>query len=346
MKKLYGADDPMFPWIFHPGHVYEYGLELGIPSSQLLQAAGLTTSVIERLDLRLTWQQYCRMLRCVEQFAHTPDEWMFQLGRKISPASHGLVSLVILNCTNIRQVVDVLSEYLVFATPMFYIRQRLAKDCVYLTVHPSFTRDRYLERLVLPSAMILYRTIRQVCQMDVRGQPEQVCVMLESDPPAFQQQTRRFFHDSVRWNQPTNQLRLSRALYDSQTVACNPLSAENMRRLLQAQLEQLPSRKGVLHELSELFRQGIYRQDECARRLLTSTPTLKRYLSTANTSFSRELTCFRIEEACWVLQHSQDTVGQISDWLGFQDVASFRRLFKKEMGMSPSGYRRHCELSM
>lgn len=77
------------------------------------------------------------------------------------------------------------------------------------------------------------------------------------------------------------------------------MSANATRRVLQAQLNQLPDNKGGLNELRTLFSRGFYKQEECAQQLFTTLPTLKRYLQAACTSFSRELTMYRMDEAFW-----------------------------------------------
>ncbi|MBK9520468.1 MAG: hypothetical protein IPO13_02390 [Rhodocyclaceae bacterium] len=58
MKKLIGGQDSLFPWVLHPVHLYEYGLELGLSAEELLHGAGLSSQDIDDVDLHITWQQY------------------------------------------------------------------------------------------------------------------------------------------------------------------------------------------------------------------------------------------------------------------------------------------------
>lgn len=48
----------------------------------------------------------------------------------------------------------------------------------------------------------------------------------------------------------------------------------------------------------------------------------------------------KIEKACYLLDAGEASVGSIADQLGYEDSYYFSRLFKKVMGVSPSGYRR------
>ena len=123
----------------------------------------------------------------------------------------------------------------------------------------------------------------------------------------------------------------------------DPVSANATRRVLQAQLNQLPDNKGGLNELRTLFSRGFYKQEECAQQLFTTLPTLKRYLQAACTSFSRELTMYRMDEAFWEAAHTECSMSELSERLGFRDVNSFGRLFKKEAGVSFTDFRQRYQ---
>ena len=54
MKKLIGGQDSLFPWVLHPVHLYEYGLELGLSAEELLHGAGLSLQDNDDDDLHNT----------------------------------------------------------------------------------------------------------------------------------------------------------------------------------------------------------------------------------------------------------------------------------------------------
>ena len=56
-------------------------------------------------------------------------------------------------------------------------------------------------------------------------------------------------------------------------------------------------------------------------------------------SFTSYLKKRRLERACELLVRSDLTVAQIGEQLGFTDYCYFTKVFKKNMGCSPSGYR-------
>ncbi len=60
-------------------------------------------------------------------------------------------------------------------------------------------------------------------------------------------------------------------------------------------------------------------------------------------SFTAYLKKRRLERACELLKRSDLTVAQIGEQLGFTDYCYFTKVFKKNMGCSPSAYRREMK---
>lgn len=82
-------------------------------------------------------------------------------------------------------------------------------------------------------------------------------------------------------------------------------------------------------------------------------PQMCAYLNISKTHLERlvhnEFECSAIEyynklkimKACFLLQHSENSIREISEKLGFYDESHFTRFFKKSMGITPSNYRKN-----
>lgn len=57
-------------------------------------------------------------------------------------------------------------------------------------------------------------------------------------------------------------------------------------------------------------------------------------------SFTNDLIKLRIRRSCVILQTTDWSISQISDFLGYEDASNFYRQFKKQVGFSPNAYRR------
>lgn len=338
MIKLLDCQSKIFPWQIHPIQLYGLAQEYGINSSDLLAALGLDETQIEDLALNLSWQQYRSMVQLVNNKG--PSNWGFKLGERLNVPSNGLLSLAIMNSESWRQAMGLLADFKILVTSLVYMKPRETEKYLIIELYPEFTRDILSQKFFETFFAISYQMLLSVGDFkeEFIDNTEQLCMIFQGEPPPYEQEMRAFFNNNILFNQGHNQIRISNSLADKKITSGNPLSSHSIVSILTAQLALLPANKGCLHVLHDIFRQGKYNQEKCAKELNTSVPTLKRKLKSASTTFNYELASFRQLEACHMLNYETHNIDLISDKLGFQDVGSFRRFFKKQMGMTPSEY--------
>ena len=81
-------------------------------------------------------------------------------------------------------------------------------------------------------------------------------------------------------------------------------------------------------------------RSQLARRLNMSDQTLKRQLAVEGVSYKSLAQGIREKKACDLLRSAELTMEEISDNLGYSNVANFYRAFKSWTGKTPLGYRR------
>jgi AraC-like DNA-binding protein len=91
--------------------------------------------------------------------------------------------------------------------------------------------------------------------------------------------------------------------------------------------------------LPEEMRGGVPRAPVIARRLRMSVRTLHRGLAAEGTTFSEVLDHMRHELAIRHLAEKQLAIGEVAFLLGFAELSSFYRAFKRWTGMTPAAYR-------
>jgi AraC-like DNA-binding protein len=79
--------------------------------------------------------------------------------------------------------------------------------------------------------------------------------------------------------------------------------------------------------------------DEVAQLLQVSSRTLQRQLSEEGLSYSGLVERCRCRAACESLKHTRDPVRDIAALLGYRDVSSFSRAFRRWTGKTPRAYR-------
>ncbi len=97
------------------------------------------------------------------------------------------------------------------------------------------------------------------------------------------------------------------------------------------------STMGVVEQVHLAIEQGLLNQQDVARHLGFSVPTLRRRLSMENTTF-RQLASQALNEKSKQLMSQGIHINDIADELGFSDFRSFIRAFKNWNTITPTAY--------
>ncbi|MEH6448312.1 MAG: AraC family transcriptional regulator ligand-binding domain-containing protein [Oleispira sp.] len=350
MNNLINCEAKVFPWHLHPAQLYSMAMEFGLSSRDLLAAGKLTSEDIKQPDLYISWQQYSSIASCLNKEG-LDAHWGLELGQRLTMASHGLLSLAIMNCSTWRQALDLMIQYKNLVTALFYIEVKETDSHIILELHPEFTRSELLTQYIDCFFTIVYQVIYQLSSLkeELKSETSGLIIHIKSDRELAQAEIEKIFHGNCIDKSYGNQICIHKDYLDSEIHsghAANSVAANSMITLLRGQLaqqsggsENTGANKGELHVLHDIFRQQEYSQEQCATLLNTSLTSFKRKLSLAQTSFNKELIQFRLNEACFHLVHSELENDDISQLLGFKDTGSFRRFFKTHMGSTPSEYR-------
>jgi AraC-like DNA-binding protein len=123
----------------------------------------------------------------------------------------------------------------------------------------------------------------------------------------------------------------------------NPDMAQASERIALEYLERLDRTDSVTQvrrRILELLPSGPPTQTEIARSLALSPRTLHRRLAEAGTSFAGLLDDTRRELAGGYLQRTDYSIAEVAYLLGFAEVSSFNRAFRRWTGTPPSAVRR------
>lgn len=100
---------------------------------------------------------------------------------------------------------------------------------------------------------------------------------------------------------------------------------------------------GMIRSAQSLFRESLHlsiNMEETAQRLNISSRQFKRRFQAATgLSPLKYLQKERLKRACQLLENSRLTSARIALEVGYQDESNFRRLFKRELGMTMEKYR-------
>ena len=161
-----------------------------------------------------------------------------------------------------------------------------------------------------------------------------------SDPTAH----RDVFGPGVRFDQDRDEISFDRSLLLQRQAHAEPSLSEVLDKHLGSQLLALSEEATFLDRvksvLTDALKQGEPTLTSTAARLHMSPRTLQRRLREEGTSLSGALDHVRSSLAVHYLVDSDESIGEVAFVLGFSEVSTFHRAFKRWTGVTPASYRR------
>lgn len=156
---------------------------------------------------------------------------------------------------------------------------------------------------------------------------------------------RAFFGDAqLVFGAPRASLVFATEYLSLPVITHDPHLCAILERQAQQMLEQLPRGDGLVWQVREAILQGLHEgtaeSEQIAARLAMSPRTLRRRLQEQGATFQRLLDEARYELARYNLLQTELDVSQIAFRLGYSDVGSFDRAFRRWAGMSPLSFRK------
>lgn len=319
-------------------------LQLGAVTADELQAAALHRPALQatldtrvplqeqRLDETLLialWQLATNNARCAAIGLH--------VGSAFSPSSSGLLASWLQQCTTLAEALQVFQEHIALMNPSEHWHSQTVGTTLRLefafNAHAGYPKAA-IERSM--SALLVWAQA-------MSGQALQpLACDFSFARPAYLAEIQALFGHNVRFQQPYNRIHLRHSDLQRTIHSANPylkqIMAERARQALQ-QLHSagdLPSKVRLL--ISSNLHNGSTIESVCAQ-LHISRATLYRRLKPYGCSFSQLLESSRSELAQAQLRQGK-AISQVSDELGFKDVGTFHRAFKRWFGQSPGAYRK------
>jgi AraC-like DNA-binding protein len=153
----------------------------------------------------------------------------------------------------------------------------------------------------------------------------------------------RFFRAHVHFAMGQNALVLSRSLLEMACTRADPALVAVLDRYAADRLEQMPQSNSTADRVRTILvdelRGGEPTATRLAARLKMSVRSLNRLLAAENTSYQELLDSLRRELAERHLADQQMSISEVGFLLGFSELSSFHRAFKRWTGRTPAQFR-------
>ncbi len=181
----------------------------------------------------------------------------------------------------------------------------------------------------------------------VRADDAVEAVSLAHRKPADTTLHEAFFRCPLTWSFHENRVRIPAKYLDTPMLVDDPELARVLEEQAEAMLARMPAHvRGDDPWLAKLreaigveLRDGVPRASTLARRLHMSTRTLHRRLEGRGLSFHDQLDLVRRELADEWLRRTDRSLADIAFMLGFSQMSSFTRAYKRWTGTPPSSAR-------
>jgi AraC-like DNA-binding protein len=154
----------------------------------------------------------------------------------------------------------------------------------------------------------------------------------------------RILRSPLKFSQPDNRIVLDALVLKLPVRGADPQLGQVLERILEATLETLPDPNDFIQtvrcRISEIISFGEPTLDSVAERMALSGRTLQRRLEGEGTTWQAVLDSLRKELALKYVMDSGVSSSSIAFLLGYGEVTSFNRAFRRWTGMPPGEYRK------
>lgn len=255
----------------------------------------------------------------------------------LHPSHLGALGYAWLASTSLRTALKRLSRYVHFIADNVEVDLEEGGDLFKVTVSESDIVNRMI--WASDSSLAIVTTL---CRMNYGAVLNPVSVDFKHLEPRDPGNYYALFKCPVNFDQNRDCITLHTMMVDKKLPSANPQLAQLSDQVMIQTLGRL-SKERIIPRVKSIIIEnlpsGKINDEMVAAELNMSTRALQRKLQKKETTFKQLLTETRQELADKYIRNNQLSLTEISFMLGFSEVSSFSRAFKRWTGESPSDYR-------
>jgi AraC-like DNA-binding protein len=336
MRKFITHADRIVP-MHHPWVLVETAKARGVGSEALLEGTELTPEVFASPEARISYDEYGVVIRNALRL--TGDSSLgIEVGKNLGAAQMGVVGLALMTSPTIGDALSLWFQYAPVLAPSWDLSLSIDRPRAVLIAREGIPR-RPFEVYATELLLWAFDTIGR----QLFGGPLPVqSLRLAYAPPPHAERYRESYDVPVFFNQEVTAVTFDASLLDAPIPFADPATAKLAKRYCAEQLPLDATPEGLVARVRVLLATALGPPpdlEQLARTLLTSTRTLRRSLQQMGTSYRQLLEESRRARANEWARGAKLSVEAMAERLGFRDVRSFRRAFKRWTGRSPAAHR-------
>lgn len=316
--------------------------KLGLDTDAALADAGIQAEQALRPEARVDGHDFQRLLQHLIEASGDP---LFGLHTSafIQPGSYHVMGYISMSVQTLHEALLKVTLYERLVGDMGTTDINLESDQAQIRWHCRYP-DQPVRRHLIDNVLSSWFCYARWLTGNDNLAPTEV-LLEHPEPPAEQiAEYERVFDCPVRFGQPHSALAGPPELLMLPIRQPDPLLLSTLEAHAITQLAQL----GIETSLSQRVRQCIKdaightlpRKEAVAERLGMNIRTLHRHLADEGQSWQKLLDEIRLDQAKQLLRNTDQAQTCIADALGYSDIRSFQRSFKRHTGQTPGQYRK------
>jgi AraC-like DNA-binding protein len=306
----------------------------GLGAQELLAGSGVTEEALETRDARVSISALQQVVGRAVALTGQPGLGIM-LGLRMRVPAHGYLGFAALTAPTLRHAIELAVRYSPTRTTALGLRfEEGEPSSLYIDEYCELGAAR--ETVLYMFTVGLWRigeelTGRRLSGVAEYAFPEPAARPHMSGAPV-----------SVVYGQPAHRLRFSRGYLELPLIMAEPSASLLAQEQCERELEALDRDTLVERVRGVLPRPegGVRNVDEVAAALGISVRTLHRKLKAEGIVFSDLSKALQQREACRMLADASLSIEQVAESVGYSDVSSFTRAFRRWTGTTPAVYRR------
>jgi AraC-like DNA-binding protein len=238
---------------------------------------------------------------------------------------------------NLREMLESLKRYMKILSDVGHLRIKESDNLANVTIDFSGGKNSNRQHSDFWQAFF-YRMINA----NIGGEMPLIEVGFRHDKPQDTSAYTEYFHCELKFGQPENYFLFPRVYLDYQLISADPSIHKIHEQQATKQLHEL-TEKGILNKVKRLIFESLPAENvelkDISESLNLTPRTVQRHLADEGTTFKKLADEARKEYTISEIENTDLAIAEIAYQLGYRDLSSFYRAFKRWTGKTPINYR-------